>query len=365
MISILESASPRASTASVRNRAGFTWFVITACALLGCASDAGTGAHDAGPTCVDPADGPPTDIFCTGLYENRDPAQYAKTAVPYTPGVTFWSDGAEKHRYLYLPPSTKIDTSNMDAWKFPVGTKVWKEFKVNGALVETRLLWKRPDATWVHGTYIWDAAAKNATLNTATVPILLNGGYEIPASRTCQKCHGGASDVLLGIEAVALALPTAQGVTLTSLAAAGSLSAAPAKTAITLPEDETGKAAAALGYLHANCGMACHSTRGISGFTQLHTRLRADEFWPDADAGLGTVTTTDAYVTGLNKDVILATFTQAFPGAKVITPGSHDSSLTWILAHLRGEHQMPPLVSHQIDEVGTQELADWIDALPK
>jgi len=25
---------------------------------------------------------------------------------------------------------------------------------------------------------------------------------------------------------------------------------------------------------------------------------------------------------------------------------------------------MPPLVSHKIDDVGTQKLADWIDALP-
>ena len=35
-------------------------------------------------------------------------AQRAKDAVPYTPGVTFWSDGAEKQRYLYLPPGAKI-----------------------------------------------------------------------------------------------------------------------------------------------------------------------------------------------------------------------------------------------------------------
>jgi len=26
---------------------------------------------------------------------------------------------------------------------------------------------------------------------------------------------------------------------------------------------------------------------------------------------------------------------------------------------------MPPLVSHVIDEAGTQQLADWIDALPR
>src|SRR4051794_37955716 len=72
-------------------------------------------------TCVDPVEGAPTDVFCIGLYANHDPNQHAKTAVAYLPGVTFWSDGAEKQRFFYLPPSSKIDTTNMDAWKFPVG----------------------------------------------------------------------------------------------------------------------------------------------------------------------------------------------------------------------------------------------------
>lgn len=314
--------------------------------------------------CVEPATGAPTDVFCTGLYVNHDANQHASTAVAYEPGVTFWSDGAEKQRYFQLPPGTKIDTSNMDAWKFPVGTKAWKEFRWRGKLVETRLVWKRAEKEWENATYIWDADTRTATLNTIKGPTLLEGGYEIPSAiKVCNKCHGGASDHLLGIEAVSLALPTAQGVTLTSLVAADALTNAPPTTTIELPEDATGKAAAALGYMHANCG-ACHADRGISGFTQLHTRLRAEQFWPPAGAPSLTVQTSDAYVTGVNQALTLTTFQQAFPGWKVIMPGNHALSLTWSLAHLRGLHQMPPIVSHQVDEVGTQKLADWIDALP-
>jgi hypothetical protein len=55
---------------------------------------------------------------------------------------------------------------------------------------------------------------------------------------------------------------------------------------------------------------------------------------------------------------------QAFPEALRITRGHHEQSLVWLLAHLRGNYQMPPLVSHRVDEVGTKALADWIDALP-
>jgi len=338
----------------------------------GPAIDAG---HDvSAPPCDDPGTTAPKDVFCIGLYAGRDPTRYAPTALPYTPGVTFWSDGAEKTRYLTLPPSTQIDTSNMDAWKFPVGTKAFKEFRFDGKLVETRLVWKQAETNWVFATYIWDSTQTEAPLNESRTPVLLPSGYEIPTARDCGKCHHGGSDKLLGIEAIELGLPTAKGVTLASLVAANQLSAPPATTSIELPEDSTGKAAAALGYLHANCGMPCHSARGLGHATELLLRLRADEFWPassnaDSDAGQSgdstftDVTKTDPYHVTVNEKPTTASVAAKFPDALRITPGSHDKSLVWLLSHRRGEYQMPPLVSHQIDELGTQKLADWIDAL--
>ena len=223
--------------------------------LSGCSSKSDGSAGDS--DCVEPDVGLPTDVFCTGLYVNRDNARFASDVMPYTPGVVLWSDGAEKRRYLYLPPSTTIDTSNMDAWKFPVGTKAWKEFRVDGVLIETRLFRKRDASTWDSGTYVWDSATGTATLNTAPKGVILPSGYEIPTQKDCDKCHHGGADKLLGIEAVALGLPDAQGATLSALAQKGALSAPPATTAIVLPADSTGKAGAALGYLHANCGMPC------------------------------------------------------------------------------------------------------------
>jgi hypothetical protein len=41
----------------------------------------------------------------------------------------------------------------------------------------------------------------------------------------------------------------------------------------------------------------------------------------------------------------------------------HEQSLLWLLANRRGDYQMPPLVSHKVDDTGTQKLAAWIDAL--
>jgi hypothetical protein len=335
------------------------------------APDAGRDASAAQVVCDDAPAVVPADVFCIGLYEGGDPTRYASSARPYTPGVTLWSDGAEKQRYLALPAGTQIDSSDMDVWKFPVGTKAFKEFRFDGKLVETRMMWKRGEHDWVAATYIWDDANTAAALNTSQRPTVLDTGYEIPDGKDCGRCHHGGADKLLGVEAVALALPTARGVTLASLVADGLLSDPPDHTMIALPEDATGKAAAALGYLHANCGMPCHSSRGLGDETNLLLRLRADEFWPPADEDAGSaatgpaeVTTTDAWVASIDKEPTTASVAQRFPGAYRITPGFHDRSLLWLLSHRRGEYQMPPLVSHRIDEAGTQSIADWIDALP-
>ena len=325
--------------------------------------------------CSEPDSGLPSDVFCTGLYEGQDPTRHVSSAMPYTPGTKFWSDGAEKARFLYLPPNTQIDTSNLDAWKFPVGTKAWKEFRLDGKLIETRLFWKRSASKWESGTYIWDSTTTKAQLNTDLKGVILPNGYEIPTARDCGKCHHGGSDSLLGVEAVVLALPTAQGATLTELVKMGALSAPPAQTQLTLPEDSTGKAASALGYLHVNCGMPCHSTRGLGDETQLVLRLRADEIWGAssrdagvalADGGLVTdpVQRTDAYRATVNQMPTTASVAQKFPGAHRIVPGAHEQSLVWQLAHIRGNYQMPPLVSHSVDDAGTAALAAWIDALP-
>jgi hypothetical protein len=323
-----------------------------------------TGAEP--PACIVPDQGLPDDVFCTGLYLDRDPTRIADEVMPYTPGVTLWSDGAEKHRYLYLPPATTIDTTDLDVWKFPVGTKAWKEFRVGGVLIETRIFWKRGESDWASGTYIWDEAG-GARLDTSKEPILLADGYEIPTAKDCGKCHHGGADKLLGVEAVALALPTAQGATLSQLAADGRLSAPPPRTTIELPTDSTGRAGAALGYLHANCGMPCHSTRGLGDETELVLRLRAGEFWP-ADAGADpppvAAAQTDAYIATVNVMPTTASVAQRFPDAQRITPGAHDTSLVWLMSHRRDDYAMPPLVSHKVDEPGTQALADWIDALP-
>lgn len=343
----------------------FVWPLALAGVALSCTSSSSSSRPSAIEGCVEPTTGLPTDLFCTGLYTDRAASTLSSGVMPYTPGTLLWSDGAEKHRFLYLPAGSKIDTSNLDAWAFPAGTKAWKEFRLDGARIETRIFWKRADGHWDSGTYVWRPDGTASLDTSAPKGTILPSGYEIPTQKDCDKCHHGGADKLLGVEAVALSLPAAEGATLGALARAGFLSNPPAVTSMTLPEDATGKAAEAMGYLHANCGMPCHSTRGLGDETQLVMRIRAGELWPADGTAPAVVETTDLYKATFNQEPTTASVAQQFPGAHRIMPGAHDQSLLWLVAHRRGNYQMPPLVSHKVDEVGTQKLADWIDALPQ
>src|SRR5690606_34888098 len=53
-------------------------------------------------------DGLPRLLSETGCVEPSDPHRLAPGAIPYEVAVSFWSDGADKQRYLFLPPGTQL-----------------------------------------------------------------------------------------------------------------------------------------------------------------------------------------------------------------------------------------------------------------
>lgn len=343
-------------------------------------SDAGDGGKLDCNTDVDGA-GLWRRLECTGLYTSIADKTVAPEAKPYKPGVEFWSDGADKQRWIFLPAGTTIDISNFDEWKFPIGTKVWKEFKVGGKRIETRLFTKSTDGTWLFASYRWNADESAATMIGAeSIPgIGPDGGpYEIPNPGQCDQCHRGKDDSLLGFDAVSLGLPTATGETLGKLAADGRLSATPPATTLAFPGDET--AQAAVGWININCG-ACHAGNTSASAThRAHFRVRATDLLVDAgspdDAG-----TTDA---GANPLAKLDVWTQGYcvdafrtdpdGGApyKHIRGGDPEASLMYILASHRAAWdalpsaavQMPPIVTRAVDQEGIAHVRAWIESLP-
>ena len=101
----------------------------------------------------------PQRLAETGLYADIATGELAADVVAYTPQFPLWSDGADKRRWIWLPPGTQIDTDDQDEWKFPDGTKLWKEFSVAGIAIETRLIEKRgpADDDWIPISYVWNA----------------------------------------------------------------------------------------------------------------------------------------------------------------------------------------------------------------
>jgi len=331
--------------------------------------DAST-THDAHPSPVDSGPAPdcdgdigdagePTDLACTGLYSDWPSRTVAPDVRPYTPGYVLWSDGAEKQRWIELPPGTQIDTSDMDQWTFPVGTKLWKQFSLDGQLVETRFLRKRAPRDWLYTTYAWSSDGSSATELTTGERGWNGTPYEIPAQWECQDCHAGRIDFILGFEAVSLAAPAATGLTLTELVNEGLVTQPPASP-IVVPGTPT--ESAALGWLHANCGTACHNDTSWACVTTLFMRLDVGE--------LGSVQATDTWNTAVGQPLALLNdgFVPPWPMLR-ITPGDPMGSAVWYRPSVRDPgpqmpNQMPPLDSHVVSDAGVALIAAWIASMP-
>ncbi|HSB21085.1 MAG TPA: hypothetical protein VLD85_13835, partial [Anaeromyxobacteraceae bacterium] len=143
---------------------------------------------------AEPVD-PPLHLADTGLY--ADIARHTVDArnLHYSPQYPLWSDGARKNRWIFLPAGKAIDASNPDAWDFPVGTKVWKEFSF-GRRVETRYLAKTSRDGWILATYIWNddetdavRAPDEGIRNHAE--IAPGKRHDIPGVADCRACHEG------------------------------------------------------------------------------------------------------------------------------------------------------------------------------
>jgi hypothetical protein len=290
----------------------------------------------------------------TGLYADIAKGTLGTGVRAYTVRYPLWSDGAEKERWIYLPTGEKIDTSDMDFWKYPVGTKAWKQFSVGGKRIETRLQWKSgPNLEdWVMIAYQWKSDGSDAVAVPFGVQNASGTTHDIPAIEDCQFCHENMRDRLLGFNAIQLS-HTLPGVKIADLISENSLTAPPSGP-FTLPgagaatEDV---ASAALGYLHGNCG-DCHN-KSSSVFVTIDMQL-----W-ESTKKIDTVENTNAFVTAVNLPD---------PGSTTsnrIVPGDPDHSQIWLRMGMTGSGQMPPIARETVDKVGHDKIRAWIASMPK
>jgi hypothetical protein len=302
----------------------------------------------------------PVALACTGLYTSWTQLTLAPDVQAFTPGATMWGDGADSSRWIWLPPGSKIDTTSLNDWVFPVGTKIWQELRLLGKRVETRYVWKEAPSLWFRTTFAWTADQSAAPALTTGQPNARGLPYEIPPVGECGQCHDGAADFVLGFELVSLGMPKSAGLNLQALVSKGLLTKNPATMPVVPGGDDD--TIHALSFLHANCGTSCHN-RGPSargGATGLFLKLTVD----GSGALPPSPQLTDTWTTSVNVPSTFTPYGLDAGGFWRIHPGdTAHSSVAWMTARRDGVTQMPPIATHLVDQNDVQLLDAWIGAI--
>jgi hypothetical protein len=303
----------------------------------------------------------PDDVACIGLYADVATKRVVSSVRRYAPAVVLWSDGAGKQRWISLPEGKKIDATDPNNWVFPVGTKFYKEFRVDGRRVETRTFQKTGEDLWARATYAWNRDESRAirSYGEDVGDVQIAGtDYHIPSGRECEQCHGGREDRILGFEAIGLGLPGAEGITLKNLVDENLLEPAPIRTQLSIGDDGTDHAAEMLGYVHMNCGVCCHNTNQNADAypSELFMKLDVNEL--DGRP----VNNFETLQLLINQDAK----TLRWGERKRVIPGDAQNSLLYQLVTSRAgpKEQMPPIASQVVDSHHADVIRRWIEALP-
>ena len=305
----------------------------------------------------------PDKLSQTGLYADIVQKSLAATSLAYEPQFKLWSDGSSKTRWIYLPECSVIDTTEMDNWSLPIGTRLWKEFVVNGQRIETRFMHRigpSPD-DWIMAAYAWDGGETDAVITLQGVEDAQGTEHDIPPQNNCFRCHGphpakgGYPSRTLGFSAIQLShsLP---GINLVQLAQQGRLST---KVAAAFAVPGTAVDQAALGYLHANCGHCHNNTSEGIPYPAMDMQLKTTD---------SAVALTGSYLDLVNQPVLLF---QGYGCSQRISGQDVADSCVHLRMAERGSDtmfnskQMPPLGTDSLDHAGLQVIVDWIATLPQ
>ena len=302
---------------------------------------------------VDPV---PDLLSDSGCVDPTDVTQPYAGLVPYAINAPFWSDGADKDRYIGLPNGTTMAIDGEDDWIFPPGTVIVKNFRLNGSLIETRHLMRHPDGVWAGYTYEWNAAQTEATrVRGGKIEPIQGQDWVFPDEAECLECHTVVAGVALGPETAQLnrdftypstgrthnQLETLDVIAMFLSPLQGDPAILPAMPD---PMDMTADLGdRARAYLHTNCA-ACHQPGGPTPtdldlrYTTALANMNACGVAPDAgDVGI------------------------AMP--LIIAPGESGRSTLVARVNLRDADGMPPLGSTIVDADGVTLLTDWVDGL--
>jgi hypothetical protein len=338
------------------------------CVVLAACGDDGATPADAATDDMMISDGGmpdanlmPMSLVDTGLCNDGPECRIINPGIlGYAPQWQLYSDNAYKNRWIQLPPGTKIDTTDMDYWKFPVGTKVWKEFTSGNTRVETRFMMKIGEddslnASWYWASFVWDAANTSSTLFDASAgnPDANGTTHDVPSRSQCRRCHQNTPGRVLGFQAMSLDHSAPQGyVDLQDLVDMDLLTNDPAPTnGEFFPIVGTDVDKAAYGFMHANCG-GCHNpTSTIHDTVAIEMRMEVAKL---------AAHDMPAFTTLVNVNAQLS----MVPGVLVIPNNVADSVVTKRMMSLVPGVKMPELGTETVNTEGMTAVSAWINQPP-
>lgn len=300
------------------------------------------------------AEPPPTRLSATRYQDVSAPFTPPANAHAFAPRLSFFSDGADKTRWLFLPEGERVAVDSSGALKVPVGTEFVKVMERNGRLLETRILQRRSESQWQMYSYVWNENGTEATLATEATPISgSDPAWTVPAQAECLGCHTRASGRVLGFQLAQLQ-HVPEGASLSELdrlieaevfvelSDTAWNAAKAAAGVVTTPEDTAASIEdRARSYLHVNCAH-CHMP-GSTGSGAADFRL-----------------TTAAENMNVC-DVAPVRAEDAPAGTRLLAPGSKEDSYIYQRVDVvDSEAGMPPLRTTR-DDTGATLIGDWID----
>jgi uncharacterized repeat protein (TIGR03806 family) len=346
-------------------------------ALIGCTPPAPYGLSSRVPTKpylqMPPlADGKmPALLSQTGVFSDTARRIPNTGLIPYELIAAFWSDGADKSRWIALP-SGKITFSPSGEWRFLPGTVFVKNFDlgVDAAdpkakrRLETRLL-VCDSAGGVYGAvYKWRADGSDADLlagsQTEDIPVTADHGevhpqtWYYPSRQDCLTCHTANAGGVLGVKTRQMnrVFTYPSGVSDNQLRTWNHLGLfAPAlkdqdlrSFAKLAAADDTSRTLEdrARSYLDANCSQ-CHRPGGtVANFDARYDTPLADQALIDGPVLID----------------------QGIDRPRIIAPHDIWRSIAYMRVNTIGDIQMPPLARETIDRKGVNLLSEWINGMP-
>jgi|GEM_PF-3155984 len=310
----------------------------------------------------------PQFLSQTGAFKNVQTLEPEDGVIPYDMVEPFWSDGAEKFRWLAIPndgshntAAEQIQYSENGNWGFPKGAALIKHFELGGKRLETRFEVRGDDNAYYYLTYKWNSAGTDAELLDGSLDETITVGgvsqvWHYPSRSECQSCHQQAAGSVLGLKTrylnKAMTYP-GTGITanqLVSLSSVGILDAnitdanVGALQSLAAKDDQSRPLVdRARSYLDMNCSY-CHQpgTGNRAGFDLRYTTSLNDQ----------------NLIYGALLDDL------GINGASAITPQVVPKSMVHYRMDQAGTNQaMPPLGKNKVDQAGVQLIADWINSL--